>query len=121
MLTQLCEQLDSQRDVPRLDQLLSDTTHESSRTCSKLILLLNSFRSHIDIVVESISNVIEEWSKTYPGKYTVRLERFDVETQEVLPQNWKKVLAHLNVIQTRLHGRIASSVEELRVLREGFI
>ncbi|KAJ6438218.1 alpha-glucosides permease MPH2/3 [Purpureocillium lavendulum] len=113
--------LDSQRDVPRLDQLLSDTTNESPRTCSKLILLLTSFRSHIDVVADSVRDTSEEWSRTYSGRYTARLERFDVDTQEALLQNWKAVLAHLEEIQTRLHRRIGASVEKLRLLREGFM
>ncbi|KND86559.1 hypothetical protein TOPH_08802, partial [Tolypocladium ophioglossoides CBS 100239] len=79
--------LQSQDHVDQLDDLFCEG---SSKTCTRLIMVLMGFRNHISIVAESVRGIYDEWARTYTGKHTERLERFDVETQDVLLANWKK-------------------------------
>lgn len=82
-------------------------------------MVLLGFRNHIDIVEKSVRRMYDEWARTYPGKFTERLERFDIETQAVLLSNWKKVLLHFDELSNRLDSRIQKSIDELRIIREG--
>lgn len=82
-------------------------------------MLLLNFRYHIKTVVKSVKQMYSEWEKTYPGEHTQRHERFTIETQETLLANWKKTLSHVDKVNARLDSRVQSSINELRLIREG--
>ncbi|KND90453.1 hypothetical protein TOPH_05025 [Tolypocladium ophioglossoides CBS 100239] len=111
--------LESQGDMDQLQKLVSDSEFRSSKTCTRISMLLSSFRSHINLVAESVRTMEDEWARTYSGKYSERLERFDVDTQDALLENWTRILSHLDEVRGRLHSRIQGSIDELKNMQQG--
>ncbi|KAJ6440133.1 Lariat debranching enzyme [Purpureocillium lavendulum] len=111
--------LSDQADMDRLNEVIAKDCHDSAATCSRLILVLMGFRNHIEAVVDSVNKMHDEWARTYSGRHTERLERFDVETQEAVLDNWAAVLVHVGDASARLSARIQRSIATLRTIREG--
>lgn len=61
----------------------------------------------------------DERARTYSGKCTRGLERFDIKTRDVLLSNSKMAILHTDELSRRLGGRIQRSIDELRMIREG--
>ncbi|KND86542.1 hypothetical protein TOPH_08833 [Tolypocladium ophioglossoides CBS 100239] len=90
--------LESQDDFDQLEKPVSDSSSGRSKTCTRIMMLLSSFRNHINLVAESVRKMEDEWARMYPGKYSGRFGRFDVNTQDTLLENWTKILSHLDQV-----------------------
>lgn len=112
-------QMDHLAAEDSLDTPLFDTSLERCKTYSTLLQLLRVFRKHISVVPASVQSMQGQWAKTYQGRYSDRLERFDPGTQEALLDNWEKVAIHLDKIHDRLLQRIQGLEEEVKSLRDG--
>lgn len=102
-----------------MDELISHNCAQTAVTCSRLILVFMGFINHINMTADSLKDMRDEWARTYPGTGTERLERFDVETQEVLLENWDRVLSDLGAKKGRLVAGIRQSIDDLKLIREG--
>ncbi|KAL3959305.1 hypothetical protein ACCO45_007467 [Purpureocillium lilacinum] len=111
--------LSCQTDIDQLDELISHNCAQTAVTCSRLILVFMGFINHINMTADSLKDMRDEWARTYPGTGTERLERFDVETQEVLLENWDRVLSDLGAKKGRLVAGIRQSIDDLKLIREG--
>jgi hypothetical protein len=60
----------------------------------------------------------KEWSRTYCGKPSRRVERFDRDTQIVILDNWARLSLHVDQIHARLFDRIRAEEEETKELRD---
>jgi hypothetical protein len=111
----------------QLEDLTDDAIHsflfdgqvEKLKSYTTILQLLHFFRREIMAVCRSLRRMHMAWARTYVGKHSEMLDRFDRDTQCVLLENWDKLLLHGEAVQGRLLGRIRETEERAKDLRLG--
>lgn len=106
-------------DTKRRNNLMFDLSFDRSGTYFTVLQALRVFTDTITEAHNSIEIMKQRWSWRFPGRSSTNTTHFDKMTQEILNQNWEKLIAEHWRLERGLLDYIDKKSNEVKSLRDG--